>query len=120
MSRRCVRMFSPKILRYFGIFTIRQGNSKPHIRTTAYTLYFVLAFFRAMSECCNVMNAPVEFRRRIGPTPLENGVQCAGCYECPDLWELANGDFAVIGEDITDAARAALPANAGCGSSERI
>lgn len=66
------------------------------------------------------MNAPIEFRHRIGLTPLENGVQCAGCYECPDLWELANGDFAVIGEDITDAARAALPAIAGCGPAERI
>jgi hypothetical protein len=36
------------------------------------------------------------------------------------LWELANGDFAVIGEDITDAAQATLPAVAGCGPSERI
>ncbi|MGD0206159.1 MAG: hypothetical protein ABSC89_00905 [Verrucomicrobiota bacterium] len=66
------------------------------------------------------MNTPIEFRRRIGLTPQENGLQCAGCSDCPDLWELANGDFAVIGEDITDAAQATLPAVAGCGPSERI
>jgi len=66
------------------------------------------------------MITPIEFRRRIGLTPQENGVQCGGCCDCPDLWELANGDFAVIGEDITDAARTALPAIAGCGPAERI
>lgn len=66
------------------------------------------------------MNTPIEFRRRIGRTPQENGVQCAGCYECPDLWELGNGDFAVIGEDITDTARTSLPPIAGCGPNERI
>jgi hypothetical protein len=66
------------------------------------------------------MNAPIQFHRRVGRTPLENGVQCGGCYECPDLWELADGDFAVIGEDITHDARAMLPGTAGCGPSERI
>jgi hypothetical protein len=66
------------------------------------------------------MNTLIEFRRRIGPTPHENGVQCGGCCDCPDLWELADGDFAVIGEDITDAARGSLPAIAGCGPAERI
>jgi hypothetical protein len=66
------------------------------------------------------MPVPIQFRRRIGRDPFENGVQCGGCCDCPDLWELADGDFAVIGEDITDAARAALPPIAGCGPNERI
>jgi hypothetical protein len=39
---------------------------------------------------------------------------------CPDIWELDNGDFAVIGADITDAALPKLPPRAGCGLDERI
>lgn len=60
------------------------------------------------------------FLRRIGPTPKENGVQCVGCNNCPDMWELADGDFAIIGEDITADASAKLPPEAGCGPAERI
>ena len=41
-------------------------------------------------------------------------------HGCPDIWELSNGDFAVIGIDITDAARAKLPPSAGCGPDKRI
>jgi hypothetical protein len=66
------------------------------------------------------MQSTIEFRRRIGRTPQENGVQCVGCNECPDVWELADGDFAVIGENITEAARPGLPTDAGCSSSECI
>ena len=51
MFRRCVRMFSPRILRYFRVFATLQGNSKQHIRTTVYTLYFVLALRRRLCEC---------------------------------------------------------------------
>jgi hypothetical protein len=39
---------------------------------------------------------------------------------CPDIWELADGDFAIIGIDMTDAAKSFLPATAGCGPDERI
>ena len=60
------------------------------------------------------------FARRLGPDPHANGAQCAGCNECPDIWELDNGDFAVIGIDITDAAVPKLPPSAGCGPDERI
>jgi hypothetical protein len=66
------------------------------------------------------MNAPIEFRRRIGPDPHANGAQTPACRGCPDIWELANGDFAVIGIDITDAAAPLLPPTAGCGPDERI
>ena len=51
--------------------------------------------------------------RRLGTVP------CVGCNGCPDILELADGNFAVIGEDITSEA-ANLPAFAGCGPSERM
>ena len=66
------------------------------------------------------MNAPIEFLRRIGPDPHRNGRQTIALNNCPRIWELANGDFAVIGIDITDTAKAKLPPTAGCGPDERI
>ena len=59
------------------------------------------------------------FARRLGPDPHAGGAKSAGCDGCPDIWELENGDFAVIGADITDAA-VKLPPTAGCGPDERI
>jgi hypothetical protein len=41
------------------------------------------------------------FRRRLGKSALELG----GTNDdptCPDIWELDNGDVAVIGRDLTD------------------
>jgi hypothetical protein len=66
------------------------------------------------------MNAPIKFLRRIGNDPHANGAQSSGCSGCPDIWELDNGDFAIIGIDITAAAIAKLPTTAGCGPDERI
>ena len=66
------------------------------------------------------MNATITFRRRIGEDPHANGAQTIGCRGCPDIWELENGDFAVIGIDITDVAAPKLPPTAGCGPDERI
>ena len=60
------------------------------------------------------------FLRRIGPDPHANGAMTIALNGCPDIWELANGDFAVIGIDITAAAKAKLPPTAGCGPDERI
>ena len=60
------------------------------------------------------------FIKRIGPGPHANKAQCVACWGCPDIWELDNGDFAVIGTDITDAARPKLPPTAGCGPDERV
>ena len=60
------------------------------------------------------------FVKRLGPSPHALGTQCSGCDACPDIWELDNGDFAVIGTDITSAAIAQLPLSAGCGPDERI
>jgi hypothetical protein len=66
------------------------------------------------------MNTTPMFLRRLGPDPHENGARSVGCRGCPDIWELENGDFAVIGIDITDAAAPKLPPSAGCGPDERI
>lgn len=66
------------------------------------------------------MNADPVFLRRLGPDPHKRGVKSVGCRGCPDIFELTNGDFAVIGIDITDAAMEKLPSTAGCGPDERI
>lgn len=60
----------------------------------------------------------VMFLRRLG---IERGAPqaCAGGRSCPDILELADGDFAIIGRDITQHA-AELPAGSGCGPDERI
>ncbi|MDT0304259.1 hypothetical protein [Streptomonospora wellingtoniae] len=60
-----------------------------------------------------------EFRRRIGPAPLSLGVTKAG-PDCPDMWELDNGDIAVIGRDATDAYRGRLPDGVSVGADERL
>ena len=59
------------------------------------------------------------FIKRIGPNPNAGEAHCVGCHNCPDIWELDNGDFAVIGADISDMS-ASLPPSAGCGPGERM
>ncbi len=57
------------------------------------------------------------FLRRLGndaPGPS----LCA--RSCPDILELADGDFAIIGADITTEAADRLPLGSGCGPEERI
>lgn len=60
------------------------------------------------------------FKRRIGKDPHWGGNGTGGKDGCPDIWELHDGTFAVIGVDQTDVLRAHLPADAGCGEDERI
>ena len=62
----------------------------------------------------------MNFLRRLGPDPHANGLKSAGVNGCPDLWELSDGDIAVIGIDITAAYATRLPSTAGCGPDERI
>jgi hypothetical protein len=60
------------------------------------------------------------FKRRIGPD-IHGGSGSTGAAEgCPDIWELENGDIAVIGLRRTTSLLAALPAGAGCGPDEEI
>lgn len=66
------------------------------------------------------MNAQIDFLRRLGPDPHANGAQTVALNGCPDIFELATGDFAIIGIDITEASANRLPPTAGCGPDERI
>ena len=59
------------------------------------------------------------FVRRIGPGASAAVQNCYGTYGCPDLWEMEDGDFAVIGTDITEHA-SKLPPTAGCAPTERM
>ena len=58
--------------------------------------------------------------RRIGPDPHANGAQTSSLKGCPDILELEDGDFAIIGVDITETALGKLRFGAGCGPDERI
>ena len=58
--------------------------------------------------------------RRLGPDPHANGARTVALNNCPDVFELKSGDFAIIGINITDAAAPKLPPSASCGPDERI
>ena len=58
--------------------------------------------------------------KRLGPDPHANGTQTEALKNCPDLFELESGDFAVIGIDMTTEAIKQLPSSASCGPDERI
>jgi len=60
------------------------------------------------------------FLRRLGPDPHAGGAQTIALRGCPDIFELASGDFAIIGSDITEISAAQLPSSASCGPDERI
>ncbi|SDT42837.1 hypothetical protein SAMN05216371_2261 [Streptomyces sp. TLI_053] len=57
--------------------------------------------------------------RRMGRSPAELGTT-GGRDGCPDVWELSNGDFAVIGRDLTAEYRAGLPQDVVVGEGERL
>lgn len=57
------------------------------------------------------------FVRRLATN--ESFLPCKSTSGCPDLWEMADGDFAVIGTDIT-ALSSQLPSDAGCAPHERM
>jgi alpha-D-ribose 1-methylphosphonate 5-triphosphate synthase subunit PhnH len=60
------------------------------------------------------------FLRRLGPDPHTGGRMTRSLCGCPDILETENGDFAVIGKDITAEAASRLIAGASCGPDERI
>lgn len=59
------------------------------------------------------------FARRLGRSALELGETSAG-PTCPDIWELSNGDVAVVGRDLTAAYRDRLPSGVSIGDDERL
>ena len=59
------------------------------------------------------------FLRRLGKSPRELGVTTDNA-DCPDMWELENGDVAVIGRDLTGSLGRQLPAGVSIGADERL
>ena len=59
------------------------------------------------------------FLRRLGKSSHELG-QTSGNASCPDIWELDNGDVAVIGHDLTGPYEARLPDGVSIDPGERL
>jgi hypothetical protein len=60
-----------------------------------------------------------QFMRRLGRSALELG-NTNSSPSCPDIWELDNGDFAIIGRDVTRAYAGRLPEGVSVATDERI
>ncbi|RKN05202.1 hypothetical protein [Streptomyces radicis] len=59
------------------------------------------------------------FARRLGRSAAELGTT-DGEDGCPDIWQLDNGDVAVIGRDLTAAYRGRLPEGVTVAAHERL
>jgi hypothetical protein len=64
-------------------------------------------------------DAGAKMKRRLGLSAAELG-NTTGQNGCPDIWELDNGDIAVIGRDLTGAYNGALPAGVTVRDDERL
>jgi hypothetical protein len=67
------------------------------------------------------------FARRLGIAPTDPGsgrepgeTGSGGEGGCPDIWELSNGDVAVIGRDLTENYTEHLPKGVSVGEGERL
>jgi hypothetical protein len=59
------------------------------------------------------------FERRLGKSAAELG-NSDGRDDCPDIWQLDNGDIAVIGRDLTTAYAQRLPQGVTLAPDERL
>lgn len=59
------------------------------------------------------------FKRRLGKSASELNITDNN-PSCPDMWELDNGDFAIIGRDVTEAYDGRLPSGVSIGTDERL
>ncbi|OLF15364.1 hypothetical protein [Actinophytocola xanthii] len=59
------------------------------------------------------------FYRRLGKSAHELG-DTSGEASCPDIWELDNGDVAIIGQDGTSSYSTRLPAGVSIDPDERL
>ncbi|WP_405823078.1 hypothetical protein OG705_24740 [Streptomyces sp. NBC_00838] len=59
------------------------------------------------------------FERRLGKSPVALG-NSDGNDECPDIWQLDNGDIAVIGRDLTAQYAPRLPDGVSLAPDERL
>lgn len=66
-----------------------------------------------------VADAAAVFVRRLGESAAESG-NSDGREECPDIWQLSNGDIAVIGRDLTAAYDDRLPRGVSLRPDERL
>lgn len=64
-------------------------------------------------------DASAVFVRRLGKTAGETG-NSDNDEQCPDIWQLSNGDIAVIGRDLTAAYDGRLPQGVSLRSDERL
>lgn len=60
-----------------------------------------------------------QFKRRLGKTAAELG-DSRTTNDCPDIWELDNGDIAIVGRDVTAAFADRLPEDLRIGADERL
>lgn len=59
------------------------------------------------------------FLRRLGKSAKE--LDCTGGRDgCPDIWELDNGDIAIIGRDLTTSYHGRLPEDVTVAADERL
>lgn len=59
------------------------------------------------------------FKRRLGKSAIELDKSMDN-PTCPDIWELDNGDVAVIGRDLTENYTPKLPVGVSVGEDERV
>ena len=64
-------------------------------------------------------DSTASFLRRLGKSSHELG-QTSGADTCPDIWELDNGDIAVIGQDLTSEYETRLPTDVSIAPGERL
>lgn len=64
-------------------------------------------------------NPAANFSRRLGDSAHELGIT-GGNASCPELWELDNGDVAVIGTELTAAYAGRLPVGVSVDPGERL
>lgn len=70
------------------------------------------------------MDSKLVFKKRLGKNPRSlpemKNHKCSTLFDCPDVWELENGDFAIIGLRRTTELKDILPESAHCGEEEEI
>ncbi|TSB19084.1 hypothetical protein [Streptomyces benahoarensis] len=59
------------------------------------------------------------FTKRLGKSAAELG-NSKDEEDCPDIWQLSNGDVAVIGRDLSDQYGSRLPEDVRLGPDERL
>ncbi|WP_046468853.1 hypothetical protein [Allosalinactinospora lopnorensis] len=60
-----------------------------------------------------------QFKQRLGKTAAELEKSRTN-DDCPEIWELDNGDVAIVGRDVTERFSDRLPAGLSIGADERL